>query len=449
MNKIFIAIAAMSFSQTVWAQAIDVPDLPELPEGLGDLSSVTESLDEQASLPFDLTMSWDMRAGVRLQNDAHEKDMSLGETRLQVGIVKDFDTVSFNFAADFVLDPVADIYAVDLETGQGFIDVREANIVFSPIDFMDVKLGRQVLTWGTGDLLFINDLFAKDYKSFFIGRDNEYLKAPSDALKTSFFFGDTNIDVIYLPRFDADRFIDGTRLSFFDRASGDLTGRENPVVANRREDWFDNDEQAIRIYRSFGAIEGALYYYNGYWKSPAGQNAVTGNAEFPRLHVYGASMRGPVAHGIGSLELGYYKSAEGADSNPFVRNNEFRFMMGYEQEIGTELTGSVQYYLERKSDYDVYRASLPHGAIVDDKARHLLTVRLTKMLKQQDLKLSLFNFYSPSDKDGYMRFNVSYKLRDNLKIEAGGNVFYGQERYSFFGQFKDNTNLYTALHYDF
>ena len=45
----------------------------------------------------------------------------------------------------------------------------------------DIKVGKQVLTWGTGDYLFLNDLFPKDYQSFFAGREDEYLKAPSNA----------------------------------------------------------------------------------------------------------------------------------------------------------------------------------------------------------------------------------------------------------------------------
>ncbi|MFW6031595.1 MAG: hypothetical protein ACOC9T_03300, partial [Myxococcota bacterium] len=32
---------------------------------------------------------------------------------------------------------------------------------------------------GTGDLVFLNDLFPKDWRSFLLGRDLDYLKAPS------------------------------------------------------------------------------------------------------------------------------------------------------------------------------------------------------------------------------------------------------------------------------
>jgi hypothetical protein len=88
---------------------------------------------------------------------------------------------------------------------------------------MDLKLGRQINTWGTGDLLFINDLFPKDWNAFFIGRDDEYLKAPADSAKASLFSDWANLDLIYSPRFDSDRFIDGRRISYWNGALGRTT----------------------------------------------------------------------------------------------------------------------------------------------------------------------------------------------------------------------------------
>lgn len=399
--------------------------------------------------PLDLSGFMESRIGSRLQDDAHEKKTSIGEMRLQIGLEKDFDNLTANFVSDFIYDPVQDDHTLDLERGQGFIDIREANMLFSPLRFMDMKIGRQILTWGTGDLVFINDLFPKDWNSFFSGRDDEYLKAPSDAVKAAIFFGSYNLDIIYTPRFDADRFIDGKRISFFDRASSSLRGRGNPVIAARPDRWFSDDELALRLYRSFGAYETALYYYNGLWKSPAGRDKATGLVTFPRLEVFGASVRGPVGKGIGSAEAGYYKSADGAASDPLVRNDEIRLLAGYEQEIARELTGSVQYYLERKLDYGQYLASLPPGAIQDSKNRHIFTVRLSRLLMNQNMTVGLFNFYSPTDRDGYLRLNISYKITDNLKISMGGNIFYGSRIFSFFGQLKDNSNIFTALHLDF
>lgn len=440
--RIYLLLLGLALPAPLHAQEI------KLPEGLGSFSSLQETTETPEPF-FDLSGFLEGRLGTRLQNDPLEKRTSIGEMRLQLGVEKETDNLVFNMVGDFIYDPVADQYAIDLERGQGAVDIREMNVSFSPFDFMDMKVGRQILTWGTGDLLFINDMFAKDWNSFFIGRDDEYLKAPSDAIKTAFFFGQNNLELIYMPRFDTDRYIDGTRLSFFDRGLMTPRGRNNPVIDNNPDRWFSDDEISARYYRSFGAYETAIYYYNGFWKSPAGQDRLTGNAEFPKLQVYGASLRGPVAKGIGNIEVGYYKSAEGAATNPLVRNDEFRLLVGYEQELASELTGAIQYYLERRLNYDQYISSLPIGAIRDDQYRHMITVRLTKMLMQQDLKLSLFNFYSPSDQDGYLRFNMSYKISDNLRVEGGGNLFYGKQTYSFFAQFRKGNNIYSALRYDF
>jgi len=389
------------------------------------------------------------RVGVRIMDDARQKDASIGEVRLQLETEQEFDEVTLNIVTDFVYDPVLDVYPPDLENGEGVIDLRQANIVMSPVDFMDIKLGRQLLTWGTGDLLFINDLFAKDWNSFLIGRDVEYLKAPTDAIKVSMFFNVLNVDIVYTPVFDSDRFIDGNRITFFDRMTNTFRGRDQPLSVDKPEDAFDDDELSLRLFRSFGANEVAFYYYHGFWKSPAGVNPLSGNGLFPALEVYGASIRGTVAGGIGYAEVGLYKSDDSAASNPLSRNSELRLLMGYERELALELTGSLQYYVENKQDYDDYANSLPDDSIVDDKNRQVITVRFTKLMLQQELNVSFFNFYSTTDKDGFARFVTSYKLSDDLKVESGFNYFYGKYQYTFYAQFEDSSNIYAAIRYAF
>lgn len=394
------------------------------------------------------------RIGYRVQNDQNQDYISISEFRLQLETEKELGPFTLNVVSDFVLDPIImedaeDIYKTNLDVGVGLIDLRQANIMFSPFKFSDVKIGRQILTWGTGDLIFINDLFAKDWKSFFIGRDDEYLKAPTDAIKVSIFSKVVNVDLIYTPKFGADRFIDGDRISFFDRSLNAFRGEDSPMIVNKPDTWFEDDEIAIRAYRSFGAYEAALYYYNGFWKSPAGQDLITQNATFPKLEVYGASFRGSLAKGILSLEGGYYKNDSESSNNTFVRNDELRLLAGYEKEIATEFTLGIQYNLEQKLDYDEYVNSLPNGAIQDDEHRHISTLRLTKLLMQQDLKLSLFNYYSPSDEDGYLRLQASYKISDEAKIDGGGNFFYGRDNHTFFNQFNNNNNVYVGFRYEF
>ncbi|NOZ24321.1 MAG: hypothetical protein GXP25_24860, partial [Planctomycetes bacterium] len=446
------------------------PEEPTLPPGLVPVKKKTEEptlppgltqahpaekpgkAQKEAWRPsLDLTGFFEGRVGMRTQHDKFrhhriEREASIGETRLQLEMEKGFDFATFKLTTDWLYDPVSGRHALNLETGQGFLDVREASAQTSPLDFMDVKIGRQILTWGTGDMLFLNDLFPKDWNSFFIGRDVEYLKAPSDALKVSLFSDLANLDVVYTPRFDADRFIDGRRISYWNNMLGRTAGKDAIVQSDRPSIWFDDFELATRLSRNIKAYELAAYTYYGFWKSPGGMDPVTFDATFPPLSVYGASIRGPLYKGIANAEVAYYESRnDRGGEDPFINNSESRLLVGYEQEIAKDLTAGIQYYLEYMMDYGDYRWKLPPGIPPREQDRHVLTFRITQLLLNQNLKLSFFAYYSPSDSDAYLRPSVSYKINDNWTAEMGGNVFLGLNRHTFFGQFENDTNAYVAL----
>lgn len=383
------------------------------------------------------------RQGWRLQNDLYEKDESISEVRTQLDVSKEFKWGTGKFKGDLVGDRV-------LEEVRG--ELRELNFSFSPVDYMDVKAGRQIQTWGTGDLLFINDLFPKDWESFFIGRDDEYLKAPSDAVKVSLFFEAFDLDLVYIPVFNNSDYIDGERISYWNPLLGRTAGRDFIFADEERNSFGNDSEFSLRLSKNIGGKELALYTYSGFWKTPEGFNGDMQNPRlvYPRLTVYGASIRGAFWGGIGNLEFGYYDSRQdrsGKDS--LVRNSEYRFLAGFERELGKNLTGAFQYYLEWMEDHGEYTRSLPSGSPEKDERRNLFTMRLTKLLMNQNLRLSLFVYYSPTDEDAYLRPKVHYKVSDQWAVEAGGNIFMGSDDHTFFGQFEDNTNAYASVRYNF
>ena len=389
------------------------------------------------------------RVGSRIYDNKYSKQLSVSQIRYQIDVEQEYEDITFNLVSDFIADTLANEYKINLNEGKGFIDLRQANMELTPFEWLDLKIGRQIITWGTGDLLFINDLFAKDWNAFLSGLNTEYLKAPSDSIKASLFFGDAALDIVYSLQFSADRYINGDKISFFDRASNDLRGEDKILEVNRPKQFFKDDEIAMRLYQSFQGYETALYYYKGFHKSPSSYDINTNKAGFGDLEVIGASLRGVLFNGIANAEMGYYKSEDNAKSNPFKKNSEFRWLLGYEQEIATELTVGVQYYEEIKRDYNEYITALSEGAIKDDKTRKVLSLRLTKLLLKQDLKLSYFQFHSQSDNDGYVRVNLSYKFTDNLISEGGTNIFYGKEKHTFYKQFRENSNTYISLKYIF
>lgn len=423
--KFYVSILTVliALTSTVFAQEEDAP------------GSWLDDLD------YDIHGFYEIRAGYRTGNDKYEKDMSIMENRLQLDLSAYNDWADFKAKGDIIGDMV---------TEEADFDLREANMFFSPFDSMDVKVGRQILTWGTGDLIFINDLFPKDWQSFFIGRDTEYLKAPSDAIKVSVFDDLVNIDFVYTPQFDSDRFISGERISYWNGNLMRTAGRDAIAHTHKPDRWFRDDEFAVRAYRNIDNYEFALYGYWGYWKSPGGQTpGMSPQATFPDLNVYGASILGNVGKGIGNIEVGYYESADDlSGTDPLVNNSEFRFLAGYSQEIGKDFNAGLQYYVEHMMDYGDYLDNHPGGP-ARDRDRSVVTLRLTKLFMDQTVMASLFTYYSPTDKDVYMRPKLNYKVTDDIALELGANIFFGDHPNTFFGQFQNNTNIYTAIRYTF
>ena len=386
----------------------------------------------------------EVATGLRVVEDSTQpKDLVLGEGRVQLEVSQEWQGGPRLFLKTDFLGDVAD-EAVKVDLREGYVD-------YSPLPNLDLRVGRQIITWGTGDFLFINDVFPKDYISFFIGRQPQYLKLASDALKASLFVGTFSLDLVAIPFFTDDAVLTGRRLSFFDGLTSRIVGKDASVVLAKPPQTLANTEWALRLLRQFGSYEVALYWFKGFFHSPLGvRDPARRELFFPELAVYGGSVRGPALEGIANLEFGYYDSLENrAGGNPFVENPSIKYLVGYERQAWTDFTVGVQYYVEQMFHFDRFRASLPPGAPSRDEFRHLLTLRLTQLLRYQTVELSLFVFFSPSDQDYYLRPAVSYKITDQLTAVLGANLFGGAKESTAFGQLEANDNVYLRLTYGF
>ncbi|MFQ6673759.1 MAG: hypothetical protein ACE5GH_03105 [Fidelibacterota bacterium] len=366
----------------------------------------------------------------------------LGEERLRLDISAWSESieVSARVKGDFFHDAVAGKFEVDL---------REAYVDYTTGSF-DFRLGRQIVTWGVGDLLFVNDVFPKDWVSFFSGRPLEYLKPGVDGLRTRYSSRAVNVELLVIPFFEPDRVPTSERFFLFDPFSA-VPDRDE----EQPETTYGNTELALRLYRKMGDFDVSAYAYKGFWRTPsmrpndfAAPNRVT--AFYPHLSVYGLSAQGSALGGILSFETGYYHSKEDADGDdPAIPNSQMRFLVGYQRQLWEDFTLGVQYYGEVMEDYAVYQRSLPVGFPTQKGYRDTMTLRLEQLLKYQAWKLSLFTFYSPAENDYLLQPQVSYKFSDNLSATLGANIFGGEKETTFLGQLDKNDNLYLSVRFDF
>ncbi len=329
------------------------------------------------------------------------------------------------------------------------VDLREAYAGHAK-GALDFRLGRQIITWGVGDLFFINDVFPKDWESFFSGRPMEYLKLGVDALRGRYSSGVVNVDLVAAPFFTQDTLPSAERFVFPDPLSSVPTQHEVTPPAR-----FSNTELALRVYRQLGGFDASFYAYRGYWRSPGVRldNPVSPTSAtrfFPTLSVFGASGQRNVSGGILSLEAGYYDSRQDPrGDDPGIPNSQWRLLAGYQRQAWEDFTIGVQGYAEAMENYGAYLGSLPAGRARQDRIRAVVSIRMTQWLDYQTWKLSLFAVYSPTDEDYFLQPEVFHKVTDSFGASLGANVFGGHADTTFFGQFEESDNVYAIVRFDF
>ncbi|MBI3014223.1 MAG: hypothetical protein HYY65_03950, partial [Candidatus Tectomicrobia bacterium] len=171
---------------------------------------------------------------------------------------------------------------VDSEIRESYLDLG--------LPTVDLRLGRQVITWGVGDLVFINDVFPKDWVAFISGLPLEYLKKGSDAVSATGYWKGASLQLVLIPHFRADTVPEaGSRIRFQDPMA---------AIESRRTDEpstsIDHTEAGLRLFRNVAGWDLSVYAYRGFFHSPVAEVEPGPQLRFffPRLNIYGASAQG-------------------------------------------------------------------------------------------------------------------------------------------------------------
>jgi hypothetical protein len=394
---------------------------------------------EDLSIHGFLQTNYDVRLTGQYPPNPQGGDLLFGEERFQLRLGYSKEKVRLFTRTDLFYDHVAD--RPDIESREAYAE--------GSVGSSDVRAGRQILIWGVGDYLFINDIFAKDWGAFFSGRPVEYLRVPQNAVKLDVGTTGLSAEIVAIPFFQADKLPSRSRFVQFDPFPGVARAAQEPELR------VQNTELAGRLYGTTWGFDTALYLYRGFFRMPALQpNQMTTptlvTETFPRLEVYGASTRGNALGGVVSVEIGYYNSiADRSGRDSTIPNSSFRYLAGYQRQLWEDFTLGLQYYGEVMMQYDTYRASVPSGFPVQDRHRQLMTLRLTQLFWNQTLRVGLFAFYSHTDQDYYLIPEVRYSISDNLWVAAVGNIFGGRRPTTFLGQLDANDNLAVTVRYEF
>lgn len=323
-------------------------------------------------------------------------------------------------------------------------ELREAYVDYSASQW-DMRIGRQIVTWGLGDLVFVNDVFPKDHEALFAGRPLDYLKRGVDAVKIGAYPEFANFELVLTPTFRESRIPDARRFHLYDPM---------PAVTTRGTSKPGQGDVGLRVYRDIAGWDAALYLYRGFQRTPSmrpdSMSAPTRIDYFyPQLSVYGVSVSGRAGEGVLSLEAAYYDSRQDRSGSDFtVPNSQTRLLAGYQIQAADDLSLSFQYYAEYMHDYAAYRAALPAGFPVDRRWSHTVTTRLTQFFLHQTLRLSVYASYNDSNGDHFVNPELRYSFTDRVWGAVGANLF-GGKPWGQFGQLARDDNVYLQMRYEF
>jgi len=409
---------------------------------VGLLATPPAATAQEPPWPFHgfVQANWSIRTTGVTAEGLLADDFLWGEERLQL----ELERYSTRGTAGFLVK--TDVFH-DALRGRADLEMREAylDVLLSPLG---LKFGRQIVTWGVGDLIFITDVFPKDYTAFFSGRPLQYLKIGVDAFKVDVASDIASVEALVIPVFEPDRLPAPDRLVLFDPFPG--LPRVEQAPARR----LSNAQLAVRVYRRLAGADVALYGYRGFHGAAAPRPEGEPQPDrvllrFPRLNVYGATLQRAGFGGVVSAEVGYNDSREDRrGSDPWVPNSEIRALVGYQRQLWPESQFGLQYYIEWVQHHGAYRAGLPPGIEPRDEVRQVATLRYTQQLAYQTWQLSFFVFLGLSEADYYAIPEIRHRLTEDLWTAVGANLFGGGAQ-DLFGALDDNDNVYLMVRYGF
>jgi hypothetical protein len=280
------------------------------------------------------------------------------------------------------------------------IEVREASIFLPLGTAYELNVGRQVLSWGPARYEFVNDRFTKDYRSFFLGRDMEYLKAPNDALKLSRYGDWFNLDLVLMPDFDGARLPQGRNIPGYHPGEQELVAGDSMPGLTTPKKSLDNGEVQLRLHRMIGRWEAALYGYRGFTSTPVAYSSADTSSYHPELAAVGFSLRGPLMGTVVWLEGGYEDIRDdGAGIDRNLPTDQYIFLTGFEYQTSPTVTYMMQGSMYVQDDASERRAKFDSDDPESERESYRLQLATNRTYFEERLTLEARGFVGFTEED--------------------------------------------------
>lgn len=301
------------------------------------------------------------------------------------------------------------VYNALLPSLSGF-QLREAYAYWGNSNW-DIRAGKQIITWGVADGLRVTDLISPMDYTEFLAQDYDDIRIPVGALRARFIHDSWSIEAVAVPVSE-----------FFklptDPANPWSVGSLPPEV--RPEKLIKNMEYGARFSCFLGGVDFSLMALRTWDKMP---ELMVDHIGYHRLTVIGGDVSVPFGQFVFRGEL--------ADDITDDGQHQGNALVGLDWYPGADWNVSAQFY-------QAFGAGEPSS---------LATLRISKDLLNNALKLSTFAYADVRDLGIFNRLSADWAATDQLHLILGYDYF--NAKAGMFTIYARNSEVWLKLKYSF
>ena len=335
-------------------------------------------------------------------------------------------------------------------------ELKEAYIDYYST-LVDIRLGRQVIAWGTADEINPTDIL-NPQKMTNITDLKSTRKIGLFMVKADWRYHDYALQTIWKPEFDYMHLPELDSPWAFFSLPGVVTLPEPDVPENTLE----NHEWAVKLSHTGTRFDYSLSYVYGWdniFTPEIGFDAAMQQVTLQSLRFYRTQMGGgDMAGNLGSIgiwgEAAFFLTEDDQGDDPDVKNPYFQYIIGTDHTFDNGVKIALQYFQELITKIDDDAEETSEEDIISKLGNGMplqqaMTLRLEKKFGAGETKdVELFMIYDLKYDGLLLKPSFSFSPQDAVTIELGVVIFNGDST-SIFGRFEDNDKVYAKCTYSF
>ena len=327
-------------------------------------------------------------------------------------------------------------------------ELREIYLEGSPFGNLDIKLGKQIVSWGVANSLRVVDVLNPTDDREFGMTDLEDIRLPIAMTKLDYYLGNLKLEAVAVHQ------IEFNKSAPFGSDFNPSTQKINEVIP---ESSAENTEYGLALIGTFSGWDASLHWAQYFDDTPhfkitkvtiiPGVGAVpTLEQRHSRLTMGGATLSIPSGNFLWKAEAAKLQGMEFAlvTDKTFSRTD---VLVGSEYSGWSDTSLTLEFGVQHLNDFDVKLEESPDSQLED---RIATTVSFMQDYINQTLHLSLVGMMiGKSGEDGGVnRASLEYDVVDDFSV-TGGVMLYQPGENAYFQSLNENDRIFFEVRYSF